>query len=186
MTVTDLRFIVDVEKRIGSEFWTNVYQVVEDSLSQANTLGLSIAAAEAAFHHTAVLFTRIRVRTWDPEDEAYVITTVNSPGGRGGDSGLLPLFNTLRVDFPAAIGRPSRKYYRGVLQESDISGEAVTTDFSGLLSGINALLASVAGATGIVDPQLQLLSDGVPHPFVQMRQLRRSRRRRQNGAGIFQ
>jgi hypothetical protein len=40
--------------------------------------------------------------------------------------------------------------------------------------------------TGLVDPQGQLFNSITIHPFVQMRKLRRSRRKRTNGGGIFQ
>lgn len=179
-------FVIDIEKVLGSEFWSNVYQVRANNMSDASSVGASIVTAERNIHCTPVNFTKMRVRTADPADDTYIINTLAGTGLRAVQNGLLPLFNTLRADFNAATGRPSRKYWRGVLDEADIDGSAVTSDFSADMADFALLFAPTAEAGGIVDPQGTLLSSIVVYPFVQMRQLRRSRRRRTNGGGIFQ
>ena len=179
-------FVVDTEKRLGSEFWSNIYHVEADDLSAASALAEDIADLELTILSSAATLTRYRVRTADPNDETYIITPVGELGGRVNQTTLLPLFNTLRIDMPASVGRPSRKYYRAVLAEGDINGDAVSTDFSTFIANLETLLWVSTEAPGIVDPQGQRLTQAVQHPFVQMRQLRRSRRRRTNGQGIFQ
>lgn len=180
-------FYVEIEKRLGSEFWTNRWIVRSDTLANANSvLGVAILDAERQLHSTTVLFTRYRVSTVAAGDESYVIVPINQFGLRAHGTALLPLFNTLRVDFPAASGRPSRKYFRGVLTEEDITGDAILTSFNSYMAAFVDNFAETAEGPGILDPQEQLFTNAVPITNVQMRQLRRSRRRRTNGLGIFQ
>lgn len=178
-------YTVDVEKRVGSEFWSNRYIVEAATLAAAQTVGSDIVSIERSFHINNVLFTRYRVSTLASNDDSYVIVPVGLFGLRVVSTSGLPLFNTLRMDFPAPSGRPSRKFYRGVLSEGDINGDAITESFTDAASDIAALFGS-SGIEGIVGPQNEYFVTAVVHPFVQMRQLRRSRRRRTNGGGIFQ
>lgn len=180
------RFQVDIEKRLGSEFWTNVWQVSATDLAGATVVANAITAAERIGHSSAVTFTRHRVSSVAIGDGVYAITPIGLPGlATTGE--LLPLFNTLRMDLTAASGRPSRKYFRGCLGEGLISGDAVTTSvFLTMSLEIADIFSPGAEQSGIVDPQGELFNGIVIHPFVQMRQLRRSRRRRQNGTGVFQ
>ena len=180
------RFQVDIEKRLGSEFWSNVYQVQAPDLASAEAFGQFLVAAERASTAQAVTFTRYRTSSVAMNDGVYAITSVAQPGQRVMNS-ILPLFNTLRIDINTSPGRPSRKYYRAMLDEFDIAGDAVTTaTFLPLTLALSDLFAETAEMTGLVDPQGQLFNSITIHPFVQMRQLRRSRRRRTNGGGIFQ
>lgn len=181
------QFQIDIEKRLGSEFWSNVYQVWSQDLANAQQMGALITAAERTFHSAQVTFTRFRASSVAIGDGIYSITAVGQPGLRNPNDTLLPLFNTLRFDFTAATGRPSRKYYRGVLYEGDIAGDAVNTaNFVAGSNEIADLFQTDPMTNGIVDPQQELLTSLIVWPFVQMRQLRRSRRRRTNNGGIFQ
>lgn len=181
------QFQVDIEKRLGSEFWSNVYHVWATDLAGAQFMGNAIVAAERTFHASTVTFTRFRASSIAVGDGIYTITPVGLTGQRNPGAALLPLFNTLRFDFNAATGRPSRKYYRGVLTENDIEGDAVNT--AAFVAGSNEiadLFQTDPMTAGIIDPQQEIFTGLVVWPFVQMRQLRRSRRRRENGGGIFQ
>ena len=176
-------FQLDIEKRLGSEFWTNRYFMLGDTFSNTVTASEGVVNAERALHSTQVTFTRYRVS--DPTSTQYVIVPLNVAGLRATQGTLLPLFNTLRFDITAITGRPSRKYYRGVLGEDDIAGDALDSDFSAFAATLAAELSTGTGVNGIIGPQEEVLTDVTIHPFVQMRQLRRSRRRRATG-GIFQ
>ena len=176
-------FQVDIEKRLNSEFWSNRWFVRANDLSRSTLFAQQIVTAERGFHAAAVTFTRFRSSTVAAGDDAYVVVPIGEVGLRGVGA-LLPLFNTLRMDFTAATGRPSRKYFRGVLGENDIDGAAMTTDFSDDATIIEGIFAIASEEEGIVDPQEQLLTAAVVHNLVQMRQLRRGKRRRQ-GIGIF-
>ena len=179
------QYYVDIEKRLGSEFWSNRYILEATTFDNAKSAGTQLANLERTWHADSVAFTRVRVSTVDPADEQYAITTLNTFGQRNSGTALLPLFNTLRIDFNALTGRPSRKYYRGVLGEGDINGDAIVTDFTSVATDLAGNFADF-DSPGIVDPQGTSLVSATVHPFVQMRQLRRSRRKRANGGGIFQ
>lgn len=180
------RFQIDIEKRLASEFWSNVYQIQAPDLANAEAFGQFLVTAERASTGTPVLFTRYRTSSVAMNDGVYAITTINQNGQRTMNS-ILPLFNTLRLDLNTSPGRPSRKYYRAMLDEFDISGDVITTTpFLPLTLALSDLFAETAEMTGLVDPQGQLFNSITIHPFVQMRQLRRSRRKRTNGGGIFQ
>lgn len=178
-------YSVDIEKRLGSEFWTNRYIVTAASLAVASLIALRLREAEQLIHANIVTFTRHRISNLGEGNEEYVIVPDNVVGLRTNQGSLLPLFNTLRVDIPAATGRPSRKFYRGVLGEGDINGDLVTAEFDAFLLELQEHFAAGENP-GVVDPQGQFLSAPSLYEFVQMRQLRRSRRRRANGGGIFQ
>lgn len=180
------RFQVDIEKRLGSEFWTNVWQIEAPDLANAVLTAGAIVSAERVAHSTAVTFTRHRVSSVAQGDGIYAITPIGLQG-QANTGDLLPLFNTLRLDFTAPVGRPSRKYFRGCLGEAIISGDAVNTSvFVGFANEVFDLFSPDGTQTGVVDPQGEPLNAVVVWPFVQMRQLRRSRRKRTNGAGVFQ
>lgn len=177
---------IDIEKRLGSEFWSNRYIFSDLGEIDVNDMASDLVALEIGFHSELVTFTRYRASTLAEGDETYNIVPLNSFGSRSGQGTLLPLFNTLRFDLTAAVGRPSRKFYRGVLGEGDINGDAViTSPFGSAAVTLSTFFAEGIG-NGLVDPQGGLLTGVTIHPFVQMRQLRRSRRRRSNGGGIFQ
>lgn len=175
----------DIEKRLGSEFWTNRYIINAPDFASANEIADNLTAAERTIHATSVTLTRYRLSTTAINDGIYTIVPLNVSGLRAPPGSLLPLFNTLRVDLQAAVGRPSRKFYRGVLAESDIAGDAMQADFSAFVNLIEVELATEI-RPGVVDPQGTVLLNATVYDFVQMRQLRRSRRRRTNGGGIFQ
>lgn len=178
-------FTADIEKRLGSEFWSNRYILSADTLGAAVSEAGDLVTVERGFHNTSVTFTRFRVSTLAEGDETYSIVPINAQGLRSAGGTLLPLFNTLRFDLTAATGRPSRKFYRGVLGEGDISGDALTVDFSAFAADLEGHLDPEA-AVRVVGPQGETLTDVTVYSFVQMRQLRRSRRKRGNGGGIFQ
>lgn len=167
-------FKLDVEKLFSTEYWTNRYFLHAADLADAASMAPTIVNGERNFHLTSVTFTKWRVS--DPFDEgtSFITTPINLAGLRTGSGDVLALFNTVRVDFPAGFGRPSRKYYRGVLTEADIVGAT-------LAAGVKTLVTTNTGASFVlhlVDPQDTNLSPGVVSNFVQMRQLRRGRRKR--------
>lgn len=178
-------FQADIEKRLGSEFWSNRYIINAPDLANAVTFtNVSLVGLERSIHDASVTFTRFRVSSTAVNDGVYSITTLGTTGQRNAGS-LLPLFNTLRLDLNAATGRPSRKFYRGVLSEADIQGDLIITEFGATATTFETLLDEM-NTNRVVDPQGQTLTAVIVHPFVQMRQLRRSRRRRISGEGIFQ
>lgn len=178
-------YTIDIQKRLGSEFWTNRYLCQHANIGNATGLAIQLVADEIAIHNSLVTFVNYRVSALDINDDTYTIGPIGESGGRP-TPGLLPLFNTLRFDLQATSGRPSRKYYRGVLTESDINGDEVTiqTAFADHAQALLALSVEPETPIGLCDPQGQAFVAVVVHPFVQMRQLRRGTRRR--GTPVFQ
>lgn len=89
---------------------------------------------------------------------------------------MLPLFNAVRCTLSDGNGRPSQKYLRLPLEESDITAGTITVTLSNLvqLSYITDLLA----LDGLVSNTGDVFTEGAVIPAVQMRQLNWKRRAR--------
>jgi hypothetical protein len=167
-------FKVDIQKRLSDEFWTNRYFIRRDTLSEAVTSANFIVEAERIFHATTVLFDRVRVSDMVPGTDEYVTSVLNSAGFQNDDGELLPLFNVLRMDLSATSGRPSRKYYRGVLRETHITFNDVS---NGIRNTAEDAIADLL-AIPLVDIDDQDLVGATSFSKVGMRQLRRGSKRR--------
>lgn len=164
-------FRLQMFKRRGAgKPWSNVYHVLAGSMAGVQgDLGAFIAA-ERAIHNAAVTITYARISDLVPGTDTYVTMPINQAGLTLTQGGLLPLENTVRVDMTAAGGgRPSRKYYRLPLTESEqedslLSGPVQAT----VLNALQGLLADLAG-TGVtwVDPDGQVLTGVAVWPYVQ-------------------
>jgi len=156
--------------------WTNVYFVDVADGAAAQTAANSFVTAERSFHLVEVLFTSARVDDNTPDTDIYDTFAINAFGQRTHGSQIMPLWNTLRVDFnTAGSGRPSRKYYRGCLSEGDVDflqlGAASVTEFQ---TGADA----IAAVTSYVDVDGQDIINGEVYPFPQMRQLKRGSKKK--------
>ena len=176
-------FKVDTEKSYGSEFWTNRYIVEAGSIENAQEGGLIIIEQEREFHRTFINFTKLRVSTFTPNDDVFIITPYNADGNLVASSGgVLPLFNVMRVDLAVeGFGRPSRKFYRTGLMAGD-----VTLDFTVTGDAINTVVPAVEemisqlqfNSSPLVDVDGQAITSAVSFGLIAMRQLRRGSRRR--------
>lgn len=175
-------WILDVEKRIGEEYWTNVYHINASTLTAARTIADDIITRERARHRNVVNYTYARLR---PKLLSSGGGTKWATGGTGDINAAgvsyMPLFNCIRVDFLTATGRPSRKYYRTPVYDANQTNGLLTaatrTDWATWAAG----LAAVAG---FVDPQGQTFVSAYVAPEVGMRQLRRGSKRKQ-GAPVI-
>lgn len=166
---------VDIEKYLNGEYWTNRYYITATSISGAVPIANAIASREQGIHSNVVQFTKARVSTPAPNDNQYTIIPLNFNGTNPDNSGLLPLFNVLRIDFPSGFGRPYRKLFRGCLTEQNTTaGLIVDSAFGALVSNYTLNMdGEITDREGIV------LGRGVLFPRAQMRQLRRGTKRRQ-------
>ena len=168
-------FKVDIEKQLGTEYWTNIYYVDAESLTAAHAVGGEIVTAEQGIHANSVTFTKYRTSDMVPGTDQFITEPLGTTGARNPSTPLLPLFNVARVELGVGIGRPSRKYLRGVLAEQDIDFNTIIpatvveiqTDYADDLELIEEL----------VDVDGQPIIDCVAYPLVAMRQLRRGSRR---------
>jgi hypothetical protein len=168
-------FQIDIEKNWTTEYWTNVYHVAATDLDDAKDQAELIIAVEQDIHNTAFTITKYRVSPYPGPSEGSIVA-VNAPGeGPSGD--MLPLFNVIRVDFPAPVGRPSRKYYRNGLTEAEqANGELSDTARDGYQAVVDGLTTNPD--IHLVDVDGQVLGVGNVFKAVGMRQLRRGSRRR--------
>jgi hypothetical protein len=165
---------VDIEKFYEGEYWTNRYLVDAVDLATAVLRGDALFLKEKGFHLNGVGFTKLRVSDSASNTDVYVTIPLNDFGVGGPMDNPMPLFNCLRVDFPTGVGRPSRKYYRGVLTEASVSFNSL---LSTAIAFYNSALQDITD-DGLVDPQGQPFTGFIVWPRVQMRQLRRGKRRR--------
>jgi hypothetical protein len=169
-------FSLDIEKEFGGEFWTNRYILSATDITLAILSADAIWPLEQNIHKDVVNFTRYRVSDMDPATDMFVIVPIGETGAVTATTGLLPLFNVMRVDFPAGTGRPSRKYLRLPIQESEQEDGVFTTS---IVSTVNDVYGNaLAAISAFVDVDGEPLGNGRVTPAVAMRQLRRGSRRR--------
>lgn len=183
---------VEIFKSYLGERWENVYLVRGPGDPPADTplpaVAFIIANAEREIHLPSVTFEYARVSTVAAGDNSFVTVPIGFNGLRpASDAGApLPLWNTLRVDLLVELGRPSRKFFRGVLGEADIDymsvAEGIRTNAQVMMNAMITELTETAEMT-MVDPQGQEIYASQPYNRVQMRQLTRGRRRRAVGGG---
>lgn len=169
---------IDIEKSFGTEFWTNVYYTDQGSITVAAEAMNAIAANERNIHSTEILFTKGRVSSVTEGDDQFLTVPYGSFGLRVAGGSRLPLFNVARVDISTlGLGRPSRKYYRLPLYESDVDNGVIGTT---LLELIEANVGDIASDIEInaVDVDGQNWQVATAFPTIGMRQLRRGSRRR--------
>lgn len=113
---------LQVEKFLpaAGEFWVNTYNLVAawDS-NVAFAAALAVVDAEQTLHLTNVIITKFRLSDDVPLTNNFRSTVVNRLGTRQIQGDLMPLFVTARLDLSTGVGYPNRKYYRGVLLESE-------------------------------------------------------------------
>jgi hypothetical protein len=169
---------IDIEKQLGTEFWSNSYLTDDPGLIDAIATAQDIVARERLVTHNTITFTKFRVSDVGPG--GVTSTVVIGLPGQGNASGtVLPLFNVARVDFTAAAGRPSRKYLRGAITTGAVLPggmlEATIREY------INTSYANpMAADLNYVDVQGDEINSGACNMTIGMRQLRRGSKRRLN------
>lgn len=167
---------IDIQKRLGTEFWTNVYHVARSDQASAAAAAEFWVGIERSIHSVDVLFTSFRLSPFPGPSEG-TIYPVGLAGTRP-TADSLPLFNVLRVDFPAPTGRPSRKYYRLPIREGDqANGQFTSAAMTDFITQFDATFEDPDSA-GLIDIDGQLLVSATPMQTVGMRQLRRGSKRR--------
>jgi hypothetical protein len=166
---------VDIQKQLGSEYWTNVYHVDVAGQAQAAAVAEQIAAIEQDIHLTIVTFVNYRVRPY-PSGGAPGTVYPLGYNGQNPSGSYLPLWNTLNVVFQAATGRPSRKYLRiPIVEEAQSDGVLNPTylaSFQDNYAEPLQLIPELVDVDGQGFGAIRVLS------AIGMRQLRRGSRRR--------
>jgi hypothetical protein len=165
---------VDIQKRLGTEYWTNVYYVTNASYEGAIAAGLDIVEVERNLHQQQVAFVNMRVRPYPAggaEGAVYELSTF----GLITNEQYLPLFNTLNVKMTVVPGRPSRKYYRCPIAESWQASGVLDT---GQVAAFNTILEDLLAVATLCDESGNPFTAIRCYPLVGMRQLRRGSKRR--------
>lgn len=170
-------FVVDVEKQMGSEFWSNRYFLNAPDLADAVAAARTIALAERKITSAAAVFTKMSVRSTTPGSEVYTTVPMNFRGDRSGlGAEHYPLFAVVRVDFAVERGRPSRKYLRGVIFENEANGFQLA---NGIIDVVTAeYVTPLVALQQYVDIDNSAITEGTVKPDVAMRQLRRGSKKK--------
>jgi len=173
---------VTVEKSMVSgpfvgEKWSNVYHVNAADLVTADEHADDIAELEQAIYPDNIVIVRLSTRG-APGSGIGFSRNVYLAGTRGtGDpTTQLPLFNAVLYQFLPAEGRPSPKYMRTALDESEVTSGLLDT---ALTDDMSSDWAAPLVALGFVCDESGQAFAGYSHKQgVQMRQLGWHRRSR--------
>lgn len=165
---------VDIEKSLGTEYWTNIYHVLAGSQGSARITGDEIVAIEKSFHNSLITFTKMRVRPYPTQGAQGTVYGLTGTGAYATGQ-YLPLFCTANMIGAVPIGRPCRKYYRCGMDETLQQGGVLTGQGLTYFQEKADLLAAVEE---LCDESGQVIDSWTIFPQVGMRQLRRGSRRR--------
>lgn len=168
-------FNVDIEKKLGAEYWTNIYHIDAADLSTAASNAGHIVTAEVAIHHESVYFTKMRVSEQGNPGN-FISAAVNTYGLATGEANLMPLFVVQVVDFTPTVGRSSKKYLRGLLREDLVNMDAVSPTY--VNGPVQDYADDVMDTDGICDEHGNSFSTAKGSEITGMRQLRRGSKRR--------
>lgn len=171
-------FSLDIQKSLRGEFWTNRYILNADTLLAATPDAVLIVEAERAITIADVQFVSYRISDQIKGTDQYIVVPIGTFGLRVTSTQALPLFDVLRVDFGVGLGRPSRKYLRGVLSEQDQTNYG-ELDLAAVTYFTNNYATPVKDVAGYVDVDGQDITSGRVYGQVGMRQLRRGSKRKE-------
>lgn len=165
---------IDIQKSIGTEYWTNVYYTNQPDLATAVTTATDIVTLEESIHMNFVTFDKALVT--DLSTDFFTTVPINAFGGRTPDSDRLPLWNVVRVDFAVNGRRPGRKYLRiPVLESHQTDGVLTPGEIQWI---IDHYCTPLHNAGQICNEHGDAFVDIVVNPNVAMRQLRRGSKRK--------
>lgn len=133
--VADDLFVVRVTKYLStnpSNKWANSYEFQATAGGDEGdllTLGNKLVLFESRFHHDVVTFDRVLISTWAADSvpynpETFISSTLTAVGAIGPVGDLLALNQVLSVARIAGSGRFGHIFYRGVLEEVEVSAPA--------------------------------------------------------------
>jgi len=175
-------FFIQTHKTHAKGKWSNVYtstapdlaEIVADMVTVMTTLELPLL-------HPDVTLESIRFSTVTPFDGIYQIVPIGEAGTSSDTGDLLPFFNCVRIDFVViGGGRPSRKYWKGLLTETLVTAQNVNSGTLGLIeTTFNAAIASANDlGHAFRDNDGQVWDSATALAPVQMRQMHRKRKKR--------
>lgn len=191
-------FTVRVYKNYSGQEWANTYElqaIGEVTKATLESAASTILAAEREFTFNFVNFDRVVVSTYVPDGTPYnpdnFFTVIyDLQGLRISEAEPMPLYACMFARRVVAGGRPGKAFYRGCLNESDVSfstknhlispgqqsfySSKLNTMLSSLPAGVQFVLASGRPAPVLVRPVISFSVSA----RTATRQLDRTRRRR--------
>lgn len=166
---------VTIQKTFNQRYWVNVYHL-DTAVADSADAAVALIAAERAVHHISVLLTTCRLATVTPGDDVYVTLPVNQFGQKNsGATNMMATFIAARIDFACAVGRPSRKFIRGSLQEEEVNGWTLAGPGASLYATYGAAVIAVPG---ICDVDGEELTGSAVWPEITGRQHRRGSKKK--------
>lgn len=139
----------------GGRKWSNQYFHQTTTVTSALDWTLSVwTGMEKAFHYDDCYAYEVYVN--NTEDAPYSIgysqpvTLADAYGSLSAASSgqKAPTFVVARVDFPVTASRPSRKFYRPPLRETDFDGDTLVGGFA---AALNTALNNIGTIGGFYD-----------------------------------
>ena len=176
--------LLSIHKVLNGESWVNVYHLqAAYSDATATTQAEALVAFERSIHQTSVLFTHYNLSDNVEETDAYFSVPLNQMGQVAGAGSIAPLYMTLRIDFSKlGGGRPGRKYYRGVLDESIVAGLGAID--SAAITNFQTKAQAVIDTTTAGGENFTYVNAAV-YPLAQMRQLRRGSKKKKDPSPVI-
>lgn len=133
--------------------WANSYEfraVVGGSEDELLELGIAVVMFEQALHQIAINFDRLLISTWAPDSkpynpESFISSTLTGVGQAVTSSDGIGLHNTLSVTRQCAFGKFGHLFYRGCLEETQVSapaGKSILTSKATIQGQIEAALTA--------------------------------------------
>lgn len=136
----------------GGRKWSNQYFHVSSTVTAALAWVYSVwVSLEKPFHYDDCYCYEVYVNEVGdtPYSIGYTDPVVHADAygnlASGSAGQKAPTFVTLRVDFPVTASRPSRKFYRPILRETDFDGDNLAPGFSTIVSTAMANLGTIGG-----------------------------------------
>jgi hypothetical protein len=168
---------LDIQKEIGTYFYTNVYHLEGSSIAGLDAVVGGIVAAERQICTPSVNFISTRVKE---AGTAYGFASIRPLTGTGAyatsSAQDLPLYNTVRVDMAPGIGPLNRKYLRTGLREDMVYGTVLEPAY---ITAVQTLYVNtLANASELRTIRGENVVGFTLKTLVQMRQMRRGSKRK--------
>lgn len=116
------KIIVQKTDSVG-QFWVNDYLVEAPDRATAHDAGVEIiAGAEKSLHVSFITIDKVRTSTLAAGDTNFQTTALGLAGELGSSGNALALFNCVRADLNASLGKPGRKFYRTGMGGGNMGG----------------------------------------------------------------
>lgn len=171
---------LEIRKSWGNRSWSNDWLLYVADMAEGELVANALVNFERQMHANVVSFDFYVLSTAPKDGRVFRHKAINLLGvNNAGTEQFLPMYCTMRVDLPTVDGDPARKYFRLPLLETQQSnGRLNSTDIATYQGIVNTHLVNSIALDNIVTPKGRVVGGATVHFEVQMRQLRRRRRKK--------